>query len=329
MDRDMYHRAFERVILILAVALFAAILLVSNGDAGVTVTLHREASVLGAEIPLGSVAAVGGESAEALRKLETASVGQSPIPGGSRVVDLDTVKVKLRQAGFDIGRVTFAGAERVTVNRAARRVTPEEIVEAAREAVRERIGPSSELIVIEPLSQPQEISLPVGALSLRGVLRGEVTGLAHVVVEASVDGAPQRSVSVTLRVDRLREVSVASRAIRRQALLDGDEIRLESRASGQLPAGAFTRSDEVVGKQALRDIKAGEVLTSRVLQPPPVVQKGDLVTLVVEGKGFRITASGRAKEDGRPGQLIRVTNLASKKDLYGRVEDGREIRIAH
>lgn len=329
MDRDLDHKTFERAILILAAALFAVILLVVDGNAGVTVTLHREASVRGVEIPLGSVAAVSGVSAEARQSLETASVGTSPIPGGSRIVDLDTVKVKLRQAGFDIARMAFLGAERVTVSRVSRRVTPEEIVEAARAAVSERIGPSDERIVIEPLSQPQEIQLPLGALSLRGALRGEVTSLAHVVVDASVDGAPQRSVSVTLRVDRFREVPVASRAIRRQALLTGDEIRLESRASGQLPAGAFTRSDETVGKQAVRDIKAGEVLTSRVLQPLPVIQKGDLVTLVVEGKGFRITASGRATEEGRPGQLIRVTNLASRKELYGRVEEGREVRISH
>lgn len=329
MDRDLEHRALERMILILAVTLFVIVLLVSNGHAGVMITLRQEASVRGAEIPLSAVAVVQGADPEALKKLEGISVGQSPIPGSTRIVDLDTVKVKLRQARLDVTRMTFAGAERVTVSRLSRRVTPSEIVEAAREAVRERIGPSDERIELEPLSQPQELQLPLGELSLRGVPRGEVTSLAHVVVEASVDGLLQRSVSVTLRVDRFQEVPVASRAIPRQALLTGDEIRMEVRASGQIPAGAFTRSDEVVGKQALRDIKMGEVLTSRVLQPPPVVQRGDVVTLVVEGKGFRITASGKAKEEGRPGQLIRVTNLASRKELYGRVEEGRDVRISY
>lgn len=329
MDRDLEHRAIERTILILAIALFVVLILVTSGHAGVTVTLREEASIKGAEIPLGSIAAVSGGDNETRSKFERVTVGQSPIPGGSRTVDLDTVKLRLRQARLDPARVTFAGADRVAVSRVARRVASDEIVEAAREAVRERIGQNGEQIEIAPLSQPQEILVPVGTLSLRGLLRGDVTSLAHAVVEVWVDGLFQRSVSITLRVDRFQEVMVASRAIRRQAVLAENEFRLERRASGQIPPGAFSRPEDVVGKQAIRDVKAGEMLTSRALQPPPVVQKGDLVTLVVEGKGFRITASGKANEAGRPGQLIRVTNLASRKELYGRVDEGREVRVSY
>jgi flagella basal body P-ring formation protein FlgA len=329
MDRDLEHRAIERTILILAIALFVVVVLVTSGHAGITVTLREEASIKGAEIPLGSIAAVSGGDSEARSKFERVTVGQSPIPGGSRTVDLDTVKLRLRQARLDVAGVTFAGADRVAVSRVGRRVTSDEIIEAAREAVRERIGQTGDQIEIEPLSQPQEILVPVGALSLRGVLRGDVTSLAHAVVEIWVDDLFQRSVSITLRVDRLLEVMVASRAIRRQAVLTEDEFRPERRASGRIPPGAFSRSEDVAGKQAVRDVRAGEVLTSRALQPPPVVQKGDLVTLVVEGKGFRITASGKANEAGRPGQFIRVTNLASRKELYGRVDEGREVRISH
>jgi flagella basal body P-ring formation protein FlgA len=58
-----------------------------------------------------------------------------------------------------------------------------------------------------------------------------------------------------------------------------------------------------------------------MLEVPPMVRKGDRVTLVVENTHFRITCVGEVKEEGRAGDRIKVTNISSKREVYGRVLD--------
>ena len=53
-----------------------------------------------------------------------------------------------------------------------------------------------------------------------------------------------------------------------------------------------------------------------------------MVSLILEGPGFRIMARGVAAEDGAVGQTIRVTNQASRRELAGKVEDERTVRVA-
>lgn len=52
---------------------------------------------------------------------------------------------------------------------------------------------------------------------------------------------------------------------------------------------------------------------------PPMVLRGSSVLLVAAGPGVHVTAPARALEDGRPGQRIRVKNIASGVEAVGRV----------
>jgi flagella basal body P-ring formation protein FlgA len=59
-----------------------------------------------------------------------------------------------------------------------------------------------------------------------------------------------------------------------------------------------------------------------------VVSRGKLIDAVVRSGLLEITAKVEALEDGIPGQLIRVRNAQTRKELRGRVEDEGLVRIA-
>src|SRR5262249_9054891 len=76
-----------------------------------------------------------------------------------------------------------------------------------------------------------------------------------------------------------------------------------------------------------RSLAPGEVLTASSVATPRAVRRGAVVTLLVEGRGFRIVARGGASEDGAVGDTIKVVNQSSRREMAGRVEDGRAVRI--
>ncbi len=54
-------------------------------------------------------------------KLEEVDLGPSPLPGSSRRLTAGYIKMRLRRSGVNCGDLTFAGADAVTVHRAAPR----------------------------------------------------------------------------------------------------------------------------------------------------------------------------------------------------------------
>jgi flagella basal body P-ring formation protein FlgA len=64
-----------------------------------------------------------------------------------------------------------------------------------------------------------------------------------------------------------------------------------------------------------------------LLDRPPLVRRGDIVLVTAEGRGLRVTAQGEAKQDGKSGDVIRVRNLTSNRDVVGQVDGERSVRV--
>ncbi len=54
-----------------------------------------------------------------------------------------------------------------------------------------------------------------------------------------------------------------------------------------------------------------------------------MVTAEVAGRCFRITALVKAMDNGRVGDVIRLTNVGSRKTLAGEVIDENTVRVAN
>ena len=57
------------------------------------------------------------------------------------------------------------------------------------------------------------------------------------------------------------------------------------------------------------------------------VRRGDVVQLLAESDHLKISTRGIAKEDGCPGERIRISNLRSRKIVYGQIIDARTARV--
>jgi flagella basal body P-ring formation protein FlgA len=94
-----------------------------------------------------------------------------------------------------------------------------------------------------------------------------------------------------------------------------------------VPANVITEPEAILGKRTRRAIGAKTILRTDLIEFPPLVKRGDLVMIIAESDGFKITALGQVKKRGRLGERIPVINFDSKKILYARVVDANTVKV--
>ena len=93
----------------------------------------------------------------------------------------------------------------------------------------------------------------------------------------------------------------------------------------RVPPTGLTESAEIIGAQARRRLAAQRMLTERDLGPPLLVRRGRPVELIYARPGLYVTALGVAQEDGALGDLVRVMNAQSRRQLRGIVSGPDEV----
>jgi flagella basal body P-ring formation protein FlgA len=292
------------------------------------VSLRGESTVRGPEIRLGEVAEIQSPDPALVERLRAIEIGRAPLPGLSRVLDLPYLKTRLRFQHIDPATLVFDVPPAVSVTTVSQRVSGADLLAVVRQHILAARQTDAAELAIHPTAVPADLILPAGALELRPRSRPEVEmrGTLSVGVEAWVDGVQVRAVSVPVRVAVLSEVLVAARPVGRHAVLTAEDVRLERREvlAGQEPARELAA---VLNRRAVRSIVPGELLLATLVESPPLVRRGDVVLLAAEGRGLRALTQGEAKEDGKSGQVIRVRNLASGREVYGEVAGDRRVRV--
>lgn len=299
--------------------------------AGALVRVAPDSVVQREEIVLSDLATIEGDAASVTR-LRGVRLGPAPPPGSAQQLDTDYLRLRLRQASSDLGGVQLAIPERVTVTRASQVLPAAALVEAARrealarlEAVDAQGGPHA----LTPASRPGDLLIPAGRVDLLAQIQPGAPPYAFVAatVTVRVDGRDYQTVPLTFRVGRLQPVVVAVHALEPRTVLGAADLRLERRPSTELPPGALTALPDARDMEAVRPVRAGDVLTDGILRMKVLVKRGETVTLVLEGQGFRITTVGQAGEDARRGDAVRVVNLTSKREVLGRAEGPGLVRV--
>jgi len=305
----------------------AALLVVGSAAAtladGGRIAVGRSATVADEAITLADVATLEGEAVA----FGGVVLGPAPAPGASRGIDGRTILRRLRDAGFDASRTRYVIPPSVRIARAAQEISSEEIKRAVENAGPTLLRPGERIRSLE-LSHP--VRVPLGDYALQVVPpRAELRGTnRRFDVEVVVDARVVTTASVQARIDAVGPVVVARRPIARGAIVQADDLTVEERDLGTTSANVVSSIEQATGMQARVPLTAGTALTFRALENPLLVRRGDLVTVVVETFGMRLSVPGEVQEHGAEGESVRVVNLKSQQELAGRVVD-RGVVLVH
>ena len=147
------------------------------------------------------------------------------------------------------------------------------------------------------------------------------------LVEVDEKNGRTKNVYVSFKISNKRKLFVLKQSAQKGDAIRSDEIMVkEAYMTGNgtiYPA----RIEEVVGKVLKRDINAGTVITCQVLEDSFVIQRGDTVNIMAENKKLLVQAKGRTLEKGKMGDIIRVKNLTSNKEIVGRVTGSGTVKV--
>jgi flagella basal body P-ring formation protein FlgA len=145
-------------------------------------------------------------------------------------------------------------------------------------------------------------------------------------VEFDGKEARERSAYVPFKVFKKKRLFVLKAAGKTgEAITDADLLEKETYLTGTT---AYPPSRaEVIGKRLRKDTPAGTVLTAQLLEDRVLVQRGEIVSIIAENRRLVIQSNGKALDRGRMGETIRVKNLSSGKEVYGKVTGSNAVSV--
>lgn len=94
----------------------------------------------------------------------------------------------------------------------------------------------------------------------------------------------------------------------------------------KLPPGVFTDAAQAVGRSVSMSLMAGAVLRQEILKTPLAIQRGQAVQITSIGKGFRISAEGKAMGGAGDGDIVQV-KVASGELISGVARAGGKVEV--
>lgn len=129
-----------------------------------------------------------------------------------------------------------------------------------------------------------------------------------------VDGNAVKNISVRGQLEALASVVVAAGDLMRGVPLSLFDLNtLEMDIIG-LRNPCFD-PQELVGKELKRSVRLGDPIDRRFVDFPPLIKRGDRVSIQIRKGAMLLTAVGEARQDGNEGETIKVRNESSRREI--------------
>ncbi|PKO46970.1 MAG: flagellar basal body P-ring formation protein FlgA [Betaproteobacteria bacterium HGW-Betaproteobacteria-22] len=119
---------------------------------------------------------------------------------------------------------------------------------------------------------------------------------------------------------------VASKPLAQGRTITRDDLMFETGDITQLPSGIYTDVSQALGRVVNISMQAGTVLRQEMLKQAPVVQQGQTVMVVSSGRGFSVSAEGKAITKANEGQVVQV-KVANGQVVSGIARQGGQVEI--
>lgn len=151
------------------------------------------------------------------------------------------------------------------------------------------------------------------------------TGLALVRYEG-MDSRVQSSY-VAFKTFERKRLFYLKRSMRKGERIEEADLETKEAYVGQKSYLCPERVADLDGKVLKKDMAAGSLVTLSVIEEPQAVKKGQGVIIVCQNKRLVVQITGKASENGRRGERIRVRGLSSDREVFGRIMDNNTVVV--
>ncbi len=191
------------------------------------------------------------------------------------------------------------------------------------------LGKNESDIILSKFKVSRNRTVPIGKISIRLLKKGTARLAGYVRLNAivSVNGIEKNNVQLTSWVDVFESVVCTSRDLKRKDIVKKDDIYLARKNISRMSPDTIRELGKVVGLMIKHNVKADTCLKGWMLKKSPVVERGDMVTIMAESNDLKVTVPGRVMENGHLGELVRVQNVMTRKEIYARVINNLTVKV--
>ena len=323
-------KLFSALIFIMPVFFFLSGMSDYLSAAGMTtVRVLKKAEINDGNILLGDLAEITGEDKGLIKKLQTIVIGKAPLPGKSRYINKDYLIIRLKQKKIDLSHIRLSVPQKIEVTRGFVEIPMEDIKKLVLNYIYKRSPWERNKIKVNSIHVGKQVILPKGKIGYRIIPPNNMDLLGKIPLSIifDVNGSFKKKLWVTADIEVTTEIIATKRRIKRYKEITEDDIQSKKMNLALLPSNIITNPELVLGKRAKRTINADVALRTDLIELPPLVRRGDIVSIIAESDGLKVTAMGLVKERGREGAVIRVVNLGSNKKIYARVIDSNTVKV--
>ncbi|HVN98157.1 MAG TPA: flagellar basal body P-ring formation chaperone FlgA [Syntrophorhabdaceae bacterium] len=165
----------------------------------------------------------------------------------------------------------------------------------------------------------------VGNMSFLKVPDAEGQGICAVEIEGA--GGKLRSLHVPFRVLIKRKLFVLKQDGKMGEIIGKNDITVKETYLSGKGTEYPSLIDDVIGRALKKDASMNTVITSQLLEDPVIIQRGEIVNLIAENRDILVQTKGKTMAKGKMGDLIRVQNVTSGKEVQGRVTANNTVTV--
>jgi flagella basal body P-ring formation protein FlgA len=325
------HASRAKWNLIIQFALFLLIAVISLSPCyALEIRIKEGAMVRGDTVCLGDISTFEPADDHRIGELQGIEVSSAPPPGSTYRLNKRFLSYKIGSAIGEAKDINLHVPGSLVIQRTAQLMSAERMENIFREHIISHSPWPADKLSFDRINTPGSIAFPEGEMHWEVVDKGqhEYLGNVALVIDVWVDGKQLRKLPLSGKVSVMQKVVRAARRIRRGQMIVREDVVSVEENNDSLLRDVLMDPDEASGKRAVRTIQPGQLLTSQMVESPPLVKKGDRVVIKAENQFISATTAGRVLEEGRSGDHVRVINIRSGKEIVATVRGPSMVEVS-
>ena len=177
----------------------------------------------------------------------------------------------------------------------------------------------SEISQYAPCPAPLSVSMP----------GGEHLDLRRLRFDVRCEAGNGWEVAVTVKPDIYLQMLMAKETLERGHVLAASDLTRRKFNISNLRSGYLTRPDDVVGLTLKRRVRELQPISQSQLDSPVMVERGQRVLMIAIQDGVEARTMGVAIKKGRKGEMIKVKNESSEREVTATVVEMGVVRTGY
>ena len=156
---------------------------------------------------------------------------------------------------------------------------------------------------------------------LEAFATSQTRNMTRTTVGIRCNGEKPWTLYVPVSINAMVEALYTARPLLRGEVLTPSAVEVRELPLNQLPANALSDIDVLKDLETIRPLRAGMPLTLNSLRTRQMIEQGQQVVILGNGKGIQVKMEGTAMKSGSYGDLIPVKNTRSGRVVEASIKD--------